>query len=109
MINKHRETWSGKVRVVGLGIDEKKVEQLKFVQSLNGDGFEHYNIKNDTSKAIKYFGLEKVPTSALIDKQGKIVMIGDLNKRMLDEDISMLLADRKLEGSDTTDVLQNEA
>ena len=104
MVAKNSKKWGDRVRVVGLGIDTVKAKQLQFIEDSKSTAFEHYNVKNETSTAIKYFGLKRVPTCAIIDKQGKIAMLGHPNKRTLDEDINKILSNRKLEGVGTTNL-----
>ena len=64
----NEKNWDSKVRVVGLSIDNVKAKQLQYLKSTQSTAFEHYNVKNGTSKAVQYFGLKRVPTCALIDK-----------------------------------------
>ena len=80
MVMANKTKWGERVRVIGLGIDTVREKQVQFLTSPNKlTAFEHYNVKNAKSRTIQYFGLKRVPTAALVNKEGKIAFIGHPN------------------------------
>ena len=75
---------------------------------MKSPALEHYNVMIETSNVQLYFGIKAVPISALVDKQGKIVMISHPGKRELDKDIGVLLRDQKLGGVGTSNTFETE-
>ena len=110
MVAANKKKWGERVRVIGLGIDTDRSKQVQFLTSPRMlTAFEHFNVKNAKSRAIQYFGLQRVPTAALVNTEGKIVFIGHPNQRRLDDDINKLLTNRALEGEGTKSDAVEEA
>ena len=98
MMAANKAKWEGKVRAVGLSIDQDKAKCEAYIKEKGLDSIEHYNVKNKQCPAIPYFGVKQIPYCALIDKEGKIAFIGHPSWRRLDEDINTLIKGKKITG-----------
>jgi len=96
-----RSDWAGKVRLIGLSIDQDAETVKKHVESKGWTSVEHWHIRNGKCVADKEYGISGVPHVALIDKEGKIVFKGHPASRKLEEDIDALLKGEKLTGEGT--------
>jgi thiol-disulfide isomerase/thioredoxin len=75
LLEKRGEDWKGKVRIIGLNINND-METLKNLVTEKGWGeFEHY--LRAGSNASQVYGVNRVPTVMLIDRDGKIAFKSD--------------------------------
>ena len=102
MLEKNKEKWGDKVRIIGLSIDQSKETLKNHIEKEGWTSVEHYHSRNGVSTADKDYGVNGVPHCLLIDTHGKIVFVGHPAHRKLDEDINALLEDKKIEGAGTT-------
>jgi thiol-disulfide isomerase/thioredoxin len=69
--------WSGKVRIVGLSVDESLEELKKMIEEKKWDKVEHYQLQNGWEHPlIKEYGIDGIPTIILVDKEGDVVFYG---------------------------------
>ena len=99
MLEKHAATgdW-GKVRIIGMSIDQDKQKLVNHVEDKKWTSVEHYHARNGVCTADKEFKVRGVPHCLLVDTTGKIVWIGHPASRKLEDDINTLLAGKPLEG-----------
>ena len=102
LLEKNKEKWGDKVRVVALSTDQNKEDLQNHIREKKWTTMEHFWTKNGKSVAEKLYGVQGIPHRLLIDKTGKIVFVGHPASRQLEEDINALLEDKALEGPGTT-------
>jgi len=100
MLTKNKDIW-GKVRIVGLSIDNSPSVVKNHVESKGWKAVEHYHVRNNACKASETYGSGGVPHVFLVDKEGTIVFMGHPATRDLEKDINDLLAGNKLKGEGT--------
>ena len=102
ILEKRKDEWGDKVRIIGLSID-KSPEIVKAHCEKNGWPLpEQYHVRNGKCESDKEYGLTGVPHAAMIDKAGKIVFIGHPASRPnLEQDIDDLLNDKPITGDGT--------
>lgn len=66
--------WEGKIKIIGLSIDQDKAKLKSHVESKKWTSVKHYF--RGASKASEQYGVNGVPHVMLIDKTGKIVFKG---------------------------------
>lgn len=99
MLEEHGEKWGGKVRILGLSIDNDAATVKAHVESKKWTLPEHFHVKAAGCKASDMFGIRGVPHVLLVDKEGTIVFKGHPAKRQnLEEDFDTLLAGGQLKG-----------
>ena len=78
MLEKHKEDWAEKVRIVGLSVDQKKDEVIKRVNEKNFTLVDHFFLGgwNDSHNAIKNYQFDGVPHVVLFDNKGKVIHAG---------------------------------
>ena len=92
------EHWAGKVRIIGLSIDQTDEKVRNHVAENAWTKIEHYHVKNGTCRAQQEFGVQSIPKIVLVDKTGTIVYIGHPNYRTnLDLDLNTLLQGKELD------------
>ena len=92
-----RADWAGKVRIIGLSLDQTVDKVKSHVIDQSWVKVEHYHVKNNLSTAAQQFGVKGIPMIALVDKTGKIVFIGHPRQRKnLEQDIDTLVNDGDL-------------
>lgn len=102
MLEDNKDKWGGKVRLIGLSIDQTADKVKTHVEAKGWTAVEHYHVRNGKCVADKEFGVQGVPHVALVDTEGKIVFVGHPASRKLEEDINLLLEGGKITGAGTT-------
>ena len=74
MLEKREKDWAGKVRIIGLSIDNTKEAVTKHVEAKGWNKVEHFH--RDKSDCSKVYSVNGVPHVMLIDQYGKIVFKG---------------------------------
>jgi len=99
MIKEHGEKWGGKVRLIGLSIDQDAGTVSKHVEAKGWGDVEHYHIRNGKCTADKAYGIQGVPHVAIVDTKGKIVFKGHpANREDLVKDFNDLLEGKEITG-----------
>jgi len=89
MLAKRGKDWEGKVRIIGLSIDQSKDKLVSHVKDKNWGSVEHYFRAG--SDASEVYSVRGVPHVMLIDQKGKIVYKGHPATRPnLEEDLDNL-------------------
>ena len=57
MLEEHGATWAGKVRLIGLSIDNEAATVKSHVEKKNWTSVEHYHVRNGKCIADKEFGV----------------------------------------------------
>jgi len=100
MLAKRGKDWEGKVRIIGLSIDQSKEAVVKHCEPKGWLTVEHYHRAG--SDCSKVYSVNGVPHVMLIDKDGKIAFKGHpANRKNLEEDLDALSRGEKLEGEGT--------
>lgn len=102
MLVKREGDWKGKVRIIGLSIDQEQEKLKSHVNSKGWTAVEHYWSRNGKNTADKDFGVQGVPHCLLVDTNGVVVFVGHPAGRKLEEDIDNLLKGEKITGTGTT-------
>lgn len=103
MASKNKEKWKGKVRILGLSIDNDHNTVSEHVDNKQWTDVEHFHVRNGDCTADKEFGVRGVPHCLMVDKEGKIVFIGHPATRTnLEEDLQTLMDDGKITGPGTS-------
>ena len=78
MLEKHKEDWADKVRIVGISLDDKKDEVVKRVNEKSWQAVDHFFLGgwNAEHPAMKSYQFDGIPYGVLIDGKGKIVHSG---------------------------------
>jgi len=99
MLEEHGAKWDGKVRILGLSIDNDSDTVKSHVESKSWTSPEHYHVKVAGCPAQEMFGIRGVPHVLLVDTEGTIVFKGHPAKRPdLVADFNTLLSGGKIEG-----------
>jgi len=103
MLEENKEKWGGKVRIIGLSIDNDAATVKNHINTKGWTNVEHYHVRNGKCTADKEFGVQGVPHTALVDTNGKIVFMGHPASRPnLVQDFDDLLAGKIITGAGTT-------
>ena len=103
MLEEHEEKWGGKVRLIGLSIDQAAPTVKQHVESKGWTKVEHYHVRNGKCVADKEFGVQGVPHVAIVDTHGKIVFMGHpASRQNLEQDFDDLLAGKEITGAGTS-------
>lgn len=74
MLEKRAADWGGKVRIIGVSIDNTKDAMKKHVEDKKWGSVEHYH--RHESKCSATYGVQGVPHVMLIDTEGRMVFVG---------------------------------
>lgn len=99
MLEKNKENWKGKVRIIGVSKDNAVEKVNKHVQKKKWKLIEHYLCAG--SSCSQDYGIIGIPNVMLIDKNGVIVFKGHPSTRKLENDIETLLRDEIITGEGT--------
>jgi len=103
MLEEHGEKWGGKVRLIGLSIDNDAATVKKHVETKGWQKVEHYHVRNGKCTGDKEFGVQGVPHVAIVDTKGKIVFMGHPASRPdLVQDFNDLLEGKEITGKGTS-------
>lgn len=94
VMEKHKEDWADKVRMIAVSINDPAATLMKFLQNRGFDNVEHYVAGDSACSDI--YGVTGVPHVCLVDKKGIIQFIGHPMDFKLEEDIQTLLDDKPL-------------
>ena len=99
MITKNKDKWGGKVRLIGLSIDNDADTVKKHVEAKGWTDVEHYHARNGECTGDKEWGVQGVPHVAIVDTKGKVVFMGHpANRDDLVQDFDDLLAGKEITG-----------
>lgn len=97
MLEKRGKDWEGKVRIIGISIDQTKDAVLKHCEAKKWMSPEHYHRAG--SDCSKVYGVNGVPHVMLIDQNGKIAFKGHpANRKDLEADLDALSRGEELTG-----------
>jgi len=97
MLEKNKDAWDGKVRIIGLSIDQSKEKMVEHVKNKGWTAVEHYF--RDKSDASEVYGVNGVPHVLLIDTKGRIVFKGHpATRKDLEADFNTLLKGEAITG-----------
>jgi len=97
MLEKREKDWAGKVRIIGISIDQTKEAVVTHCESKKWMSIEHYH--RATSDCSKVYGVSGVPHVMLIDKNGKIAFMGHpANRKDLEADLDTLSKGETISG-----------
>jgi len=100
MLEEHGEKWGGKVRILGLSIDNECASVKSHVENKKWTAVEQYHIRNGKCTADKEYGISGVPHVCLVDTKGKIVFKGHpANRKDLVKDFNDLLEGKEIENA----------
>lgn len=100
MLAKRAADWEGKVRIIGLSIDQTKEKLNTHVAAKKWESVEHYH--RAESDCSKVYSVQGVPHVMLIDQEGKIAFKGHpANRKNLEQDLDDLAAGKALTGEGT--------
>lgn len=103
MLAKKGKEWEGKVRIIGLSIDNDTQTVKNHVNNKGWTSVEHYHVRTPGCQASELYGSSGVPHVLLIDTHGKIVFKGHpANRPNLEQDLDMLLQGEVITGAGTT-------
>ena len=103
MLEENNEKWGGKVRLIGLSIDNDSATVKNHVTTKGWTSVEHYHVRNGKCISDKDFGVRGVPHVAIVDTTGKIVFVGHPASRPdLAQDFNDLLEGKAITGQGTT-------
>ena len=92
--NKYKEKG---FEIVGIGLDEKKETAQTFLKKLETPWINLWESrKNGVSKVMESFGVSAIPTSFLLDKEGKVITI-EARGLLLGKALENLLPDKATE------------
>lgn len=104
MLLKKKENWAGKVRLIGLSIDQDAAKLRAHIKAKDWTKVEHYHVSNGKCTASADMGSGGVPHVLLVDTHGKIVFSGHPASIDIEATIDKLLLgetiDAKKEASD---------
>ena len=99
MLEKNGERWGGKVRLIGLSIDNAADTVKNHVTAKKWTSVEHYHVRNGKCTGDKEWGVQGVPHVAIVDTKGKVVFMGHpANRSDLVKDFDDLLAGKEITG-----------
>lgn len=94
---KKRSDWQGKVRIIGLSIDQTMDAVETHIKTNGWENVEHWH--RDKSDCSKVYGVQGVPHVMLLDKSGKIVFKGHpATRKNLEQDLDDLCDGKELTG-----------
>ena len=97
MLTSKGESWKGKIRIIGLSIDQDKAKLKSHVEAKGWGSVEHF--WRSGSKCSEVYSVRGVPHVMLIDKEGKIVFKGHpANRPNLEQDLEDLAAGKTISG-----------
>ena len=97
---KNNPNWSGKVRIIGISIDQRESDLIKHVNSKGWASVEHYHKTAHSGKKdpMSQYEVQGVPHVLLVDKNGTVVFKGHPAARPdLEYDINKLVNGEELE------------
>jgi len=98
MLEEHGEKWGGKVRIMGLSIDNDAAAVKTKADAKKWSSVEHYHIRNGKCTADKEYGIRGVPHVCLVDTNGKIVFKGHpAHRKDLVKDFNDLLEGKEID------------
>lgn len=102
MVEKHRDEWGGKVRIIGVSIDKDAPTVKNHVEKNGWTSVEHYH--RAQSSCSDDYGVRGVPNVLIIGPDGKIAFQGHpANRKDLAQDFTDLLEGKPLEGEGVQD------
>ena len=96
MLETHEKEWAGKVRIIGVSIDQTAEAVVKHIKAKGWEKVEHFHKAG--SSADEDYGVKGVPHVVLIDGNGKVAYAGHPASRKIEEDIQTLSRGEKLKG-----------
>ena len=95
MLERNEENWNGKVRILGLSVDEE-IESIKQrVEEKKWNKIEHYQVEGGWSHEImETYEINGIPQVFLLDKKGDIQYSGHPNSIDLEKAINDLIEDK---------------
>lgn len=97
MLTDNADKWGGKVRIVGVSIDNAKEKVNSHVDEKKWGDIEHYH--RHESKCSETYGVSGVPHVLLLDTKGRIVFKGHpATRKSLEDDFNTLLKGEALTG-----------
>ena len=97
MLAKRGEDWKGKVRIIGVSIDQDKAKLQGHVQNKQWTSVEHYFRAGSNCSTV--YGVQGVPHVLIVDTQGTIVYKGHPAQRPnLEQDFDDLAAGKPITG-----------
>jgi len=95
MLQKNADAWKGKVRIIGLSIDQSADAVVKHVKDKKWETVEHFHRAG--SKCSEVYSVKGVPHVMLVDQNGKIVFKGHPAGRPdLEKDLNDLAEGKEL-------------
>jgi hypothetical protein len=76
MLDKEKTTWTGKVRIIGLGTDDGTEALKTRITDKGWTKVEHYHVSNGQCTANTDYGTGGIPHCLLVDTNGMIVWTG---------------------------------
>lgn len=99
MLETHGAKWGGKVRLIGLSIDNEAGTVKSHVTAKKWTNVEHYHVRNGKCTGDKEWGVAGVPHVAIVDTKGKVVFMGHpANRSDLVQDFNDLLEGKAITG-----------
>jgi thiol-disulfide isomerase/thioredoxin len=97
MLEKRGADWGGKVRIIGISIDQTKEVVVSHCEEKKWMSIEHYH--RHESKCSNTYGVKGVPHVMLVDTKGNIAFMGHpANRPDLEKDFDALLKGETLIG-----------
>ena len=96
LLEAHGAEWEGKVRIIGVSIDQTADAVVKHVKAKGWEKVEHYH--KHGSSADEDYGVTGVPHIVIIDGKGKIAYAGHPASRNVEEDLKTLAKGDSLKG-----------
>lgn len=109
MLKKEKPNWAGKVRLIGLSIDNDAATVKKHVESRDWKKVEHYHVGNGKCLASKEMGSGGVPHVLLVDTTGHIVFKGHPASVDLEAEIDGLLEGKKMAAEEKAEAARSAA
>jgi len=108
MVKKNAEKWGGKVRIIGVSIDDSKEAVADHCYKKGWMDVEHYH--RHESDCSDVYGVRGVPHVMLVDAKGKIAFKGHpTSRKNLEADLDTLLKGEGITGEGTTASAQEVA
>ena len=97
MLEKNEENWKGKVRILGISVDEEIEDIRKRVEEKKWNKVEHYQLEGGWShQLMSTYEINGIPKIFLLDKQGEIKYNGHPFSINLEKSINDLLEDKPI-------------
>jgi len=97
MLEKRAADWGGKVRIIGVSIDNTKDVVVKHVEDKKWKSVEHFH--RHESKCSETYGVRGVPHVILLDTKGRMVYKGHpATRKDLEADFDTLLKGEPITG-----------